>query len=195
MTDERTRDANRVERLDDVTAAVATIVLAFAADPFIRWLFPRGDDFLTHFTELTRIHAGRSARHRGAFGLADGSGAALWYPPGAEPDLDALRALFDRTGTRERMRDVYRQTRPYEPEGPAWYLMQIGVDPRAQGGGAGARLMDAALADIDNQGSPAYLEATSERSVPFYERFGFRVLATVQAGDAPPLWPMVRDAP
>ena len=44
----------QIGRLDDVEGHIGPIVLAFAADPFVRWLMPRPADFLDHFTRLTR---------------------------------------------------------------------------------------------------------------------------------------------
>ena len=43
------------------------------------------------------------------------------------------------------------------------------------------------------QKMPAYLEATSRRSVPLYQRHGFEILGTVQINDtSPAITPMLR---
>jgi hypothetical protein len=43
---------------------------------------------------------------------------------------------------------------------------------------------------------PAYLEATSQRSVPLYQRHGFEILGTVQINaTSPTITPMVRKPP
>jgi hypothetical protein len=39
---------------------------------------------------------------------------------------------------------------------------------------------------------PAYLEATSARNLPLYQRHGFEALGTIQAGDSPVITPMLR---
>jgi GNAT superfamily N-acetyltransferase len=64
-----------------------------------------------------------------------------------------------------------------------------------QGNGYGSALLQASLARCDADGVPAYLEATSERNVPLYERYGFVKLGTIQAGSSPPLTPMLREGP
>ena len=51
-----------------------------------------------------------------------------------------------------------------------------------------------ALATVDADGMPAYLESTNPRNVPLYERFGFRVTAEIQAGSSPPMHAMWRPA-
>ena len=53
----------------------------------------------------------------------------------------------------------------------------IGVDPAHQG-----------------KGTPAYLESTNSANIPLYERHGFEVLATIQVGSSPPIFPMLRSA-
>jgi len=43
------------------------------------------------------------------------------------------------------------------------------------------------LAAADTDGMPAYLESSNERSLPLYERSGFRVVGELQAvGYGPP---------
>ncbi len=49
-----------------------------------------------------------------------------------------------------------------------------------------------ALARCDEAGQLAYLESTNPRSVPLYERHGFRVLGRIQVGSSPVLLPMLR---
>jgi len=48
------------------------------------------------------------------------------------------------------------------------------------------------LAVCDGQRVPAYLEATSEASVPLYQRHGFEVLGMIQSDGTPPIFPMLR---
>jgi hypothetical protein len=50
------------------------------------------------------------------------------------------------------------------------------------------------LARADRDGLPAYLEASAPRNRALYERHGFEVVGEIQAGDSPPLWPMLRPA-
>jgi ribosomal protein S18 acetylase RimI-like enzyme len=82
----------------------------------------------------------------------------------------------------------------HHPGEPCWYLPFIGVDPPCQGRGYGSRLLVHGLTRCDRDHLPAYLEATSARSRALYERHGFVVTGEIQAGDSPPLWPMMRAA-
>ena len=184
---------DEVTKLEGIDRFIATMVLAFSADPFIRWLFPEPAEFLSCFTEITRIHGERTAAYGGAYGLADGRGAAFWYPPGTNPDGDTLGAVLKKAGVMARLSQVWVKVSEYEPNEPHWYLRQIGIDPVLQRNGQGATLLVAGLADVDERGDLAYLEATSVTSRNFYERFGFSVLGEVQALDSVPLWPMSRE--
>jgi hypothetical protein len=50
------------------------------------------------------------------------------------------------------------------------------------------------LAGADADGVPAYLESSSERNLPLYERHDFRVVGELQAlGHGPTIWRMWRD--
>lgn len=179
------------ERVDRYIAAV---VLAFATDPFVRWILPEPGRFLTYCRRLTRLHGERTAANGGAWGLADGRGAAFWYTPGVHPDGAALEAVFVEAGILARVSGVWERVAAYEPSVPHWYLRQIGVDPVLQRGGYGSLLLEAALVEVDRRGDVAYLEATSPAGRTLYERHGFSVLGEVTVGGSPPLWPMARES-
>jgi ribosomal protein S18 acetylase RimI-like enzyme len=66
------------------------------------------------------------------------------------------------------------------------------VDPTRQGKGYGSALLEHALALCDRDGKLAYLESSNPANIPLYERHGFEVAGTIQAGSSPPFWPMVR---
>jgi GNAT superfamily N-acetyltransferase len=68
----------------------------------------------------------------------------------------------------------------------------MGVEPDEQGRGLGSRVLQPVLDRCDVEQLPAYLEATAEGNVAFYERIGFEVRDTNQLGDGPALWLMVR---
>jgi ribosomal protein S18 acetylase RimI-like enzyme len=78
------------------------------------------------------------------------------------------------------------------PSEPHWYLPMIGVDPAQQGNGYGSALLKHALERCDGDGNLAYLESSSPRSIPLYQRHGFELVGAIQVGSSPPLFPMVR---
>jgi ribosomal protein S18 acetylase RimI-like enzyme len=180
---------------DDTDRVIATVMLAFAADPFVRHWFPDPHQYLSHFPEGITAFGG-SAIHHGTAHYADGfAGAALWLPPGVGPDEEALGALLRHTVAVEKQADllaVLEQMGAGHPAEPHWYLPLIGVEPAYQRRGLGSALLKHALDRVDRENTPAYLEATSPENIPLYERHGFQLLGTIQAGASPPLFPMLR---
>jgi ribosomal protein S18 acetylase RimI-like enzyme len=183
---------NDVARIEEVSDYLGAVVLAFAADPFVRWFLPDPSGFLRTFSEITRLHGERTAANGGAFGRRDSRGAAFWYLPGVHPDGEALGSVLKEAGVSDRVAAVFDAAAVHEPAEPYFYLRQIGVDPPLRGHGYGTALLVAGLAEVDRQHSTAYLEATSNASRKLYERHGFVTLGEVTAGGSPPLWPMVR---
>lgn len=181
---------------DEMSRAIATIVAAFIADPPARFAWPSAHDYLLTMPLATREFAGSCFKHGTAYVAADFSGAALWLPPGVEPNGEPLEKMFRETAKREHLDDLlatFEKMGQSHPREPHWYLPQIGVDPCAQGKGIGSALMGHALARCDQEQTLAYLEASKPQNVPFYRRHGFEVLCEIQIGAAPPVTPMLRE--
>lgn len=180
---------------DEIPQAVAVIVAAFVADPPARFAWPAPHDYLETMPLATREFAGSCFEHGTAYVSEDLCGAALWLPPGVEPNGEALEKMFRETAKPEHLDDLlttFEQMAQSHPGEPHWYLPQIGVDPCAQGKGIGAALMRHALARCDRDGMPAYLEASKPENIPFYRQHGFETTGQIQVGAAPPVTPMVR---
>jgi ribosomal protein S18 acetylase RimI-like enzyme len=90
------------------------------------------------------------------------------------------------------MFSMFEQMDAYHPGEPHWHLPLIGVDPASQNRGIGSALQRHVLDQCDRQQLLAYLEATSPRNVPLYERHGFEALGSIQVADSPPIVPMLR---
>lgn len=179
----------------DRERAIATITLAFAADPMARWSYPEPQAYLSHFPNLVRAMAGKAFECGTAHYVEGFPAAALWLPPHVEPAMDELMALAQQT-VREQvhgdMMSVVEQMGRYHPAEPHWYLPMIGVDPPRQGKGHGSALLAHALIACDRKNELAYLESSNPRNVPLYERHGFQLLGKIQVGSSPTLFPMLR---
>ncbi len=174
---------------------IAVLTLAFSSDPPCRWAWPDPQPYLASFPGFVRALGGRAFEQGTAHCLRSYTGAALWLPPGVQPDEEALVALVQRTiaeEAQEEMFAVFEQMGRYHPAEPHWYLPLIGVDPAHQGRGYGSVLLRHALAVCDRDGTPACLEATSPQSTCLYQRHEFEVLGTIQVGACPPIFPMLR---
>jgi GNAT superfamily N-acetyltransferase len=173
---------------------IALLTLAFVGDPPSRWLYPEARHYIERFPDFARALAGKAFAHGTADIVEDGRGAALWLPPGVQPDDDALeRVLKDAVGERlEETAKLFETMARYHPAEPHWFLPLMGVDPLWQGAGIGSALLQHALDRCDRERKPAYLESTNPRNIPFYRRFGFEVLGTIEAAGCPPISPMLR---
>ena len=163
----------------------------------MRWLYPHPSKFLKHFPELMRHFGANSFSNASAHYVEGFAGAALWLPPGVTFDADAVGALMLRTVDEKQHADlftIFNQMPEYHPHEPHWYLAAIGIDPSRQNQGQGAALIQHALRTCDRNHESAYLESSNPRNISFYRKHGFEVLATLQAGDSPPLTPMYRSA-
>jgi len=176
--------------------ALHTLMLAFAADPVVRWMYPDPQQYLTHFAPFAQAFAGRAFDHGAALRVEDGRGVALWLPPDVHADELEIAALLEQSVHPNRLNDVHallEHMQQYTPVQPHWYLPLLGVDPAHHGRGLGSRLLQHVLAICDRDRLPAYLEATSPRNVALYRRHGFRATGMIQLGTSPVIVPMLRE--
>ncbi|MGW1430851.1 GNAT family N-acetyltransferase [Streptomyces sp. NPDC002431] len=182
---------------EDAERIAATLTRAFDDDPMMAWFFP---DERSRAAGLARYFTTIFTRQYGPYGMCERTddAAAFWVPPEAQdkvvPDATTLGELADVLGDRaELFREAVALAAEHGPKEPHWYLAVVGADPAARGKGHGAALLRSGLERADAAGLPVYLESSKEANVPFYEHFGFTVLA--EAGlphGGPPVWAMRR---
>jgi ribosomal protein S18 acetylase RimI-like enzyme len=174
---------------------LATMTLAFSTDPAVRWMYPAPETYLAYFPQFVSAFGGRAFESRTAHYIGDVQAAALWLPPGVQPDEEALMNLFQRTvpeQNQEALFSMFEQMGDYHPHEPHWYLPLIGVDPVQQRKGYGSVLLEHTLKVCDEDQMPAYLESSNPENIPLYQRHGFEVLGIIQGGSSPPVTPMLR---
>lgn len=184
-------------RESEQTRALATLISAFISDPVERWLYPDSQQYLTHFGRFLAAFGGKAFAEQTAWKLGEFSAVALWMPPGSEADGDAIAAVLSESVSPEKHADTFavlEQMDAAHPTCPHWYLPWFGVDSALQGAGLGNQLLERCLATVDASPLPAYLETPNPRNLSFYERHGFAVTATAQAGACPPVTSMLRPA-
>jgi ribosomal protein S18 acetylase RimI-like enzyme len=185
----------KTAKASDETSIIDTIVLALSPDPFMRWLYPDPHNYLRHFPRLIRTFGGKAFEHTGAYYMDGYSGAELWLLPNVYQDVEALITLLKHTVSEQDLETVMailNQMERFHPKEPHWYLSFLGVDPVKQNYGFGSALLNHALLQCDQDSKLAYVESSNSRNLPFYERHGFEVMGTIQAGTSPPLFPMCR---
>jgi len=185
------RSATEAER----QKVVALITLSFASDPLARWSLPDAGRYLAVMPEWTAAFAGNGLAHGATFVVDGLEGAAMWLPPGVEPDAERMMQIVGANaegGQATELIGILEQMSAFHPREPCWYLPMIGVDPVLQGRGFGALLMRHATMRCDAEGTVAYLESSSPRNMQLYLRHGFEIMGTVQVGTSPTVTPMIR---
>jgi ribosomal protein S18 acetylase RimI-like enzyme len=181
----------------DQPRVIATLVSAFIADPVERWLYPQSFEYLTQFPAFVGAFGGEAFENKTVWSLDEFAAVAMWLPPGAEADGDAIVAALSESVSAHKHADTFAvlgQMDAAHPKDPHWYLPWLGVDCARQGAGLGSDLLQQCLVRVDADHSPAFLETPNPRTVPFYERHGFRVISVSQAGACPPVTSMLRPA-
>jgi ribosomal protein S18 acetylase RimI-like enzyme len=185
----------RTIKTKDRTKAIETLVLAFASDPQLRFLYTDPLKYQTYAFDFFKAFGGNAFEQESAHQAAGYSGVALWLPPDTHPNEEDLVNLIHKSADESKIQtvlSVLEQQGHYQPDEPHWHLPLIGVDPSKQGNGYGSSLLQYGLELIDRQGSIAYLENTNPRNKTLYERHGFEELGVIQVNDSQPLFPMIR---
>jgi len=189
------RDQIRTATWADEKPIAALVGLAFATDPYVRWLLPDPYNYLRSNESYVRQFSGPAFDSGSAFVIGNMCGAALWLPPGVKADIRPAATLDDGFIDPAVLDDVARlieESSAYRPLEPHWYLKFIAVDPVRRGRGLGAALMSHALKICDRDQRPAYLESTNAANLSLYKRHGFEILAELQVGRSPVRYPMLR---
>ena len=176
---------------DDLPAAAAVLARAFGDYPWTRYAVPAQDH-----TDRVRVLQELYLQHALDVGtvLVDESVTAVsaFLPPDAPaPDPDLRDRIVDLHG--DRWPVLCSTQLPPAPDG-AWTLATVGTDPQVQGGGRGTAVLVECLRRIDRAGGTVHLETSSTANVGWYERHGFRRVATTAVTPELTVVSMVRSA-
>ena len=184
----------------DQGALLADILAdSFLYDPVMNWVIPNTRLYAGFFRTLAET---LFLPHQHAYLEKNGNGAALWLPPGVSFEMPVtagqvfmlLRLVLTR-GPKviPRLLAVQKTMEKYHPRQPHYYLQSVGARQASQGRGIGSALLKQVTPLCDRDQLPAYLESSSEKNLPLYERHGFEVFHRENiGGDGPPMWFMLR---
>jgi GNAT superfamily N-acetyltransferase len=161
----------------DIETLARVIAEAFFPLAVCRWLIPDGPARRAAFPAYFRLYV----EHAIADGIVETTpgrdAAALWIPGDgpAEPPGSYTEQLAAITGPHlDRFLAFDRQLDRHHPAGVLHeHLAILAVRPDRQGQGIGTALLDARHADLEDQGIPAYLEASDERTRRIYLAHGY----------------------
>ena len=190
-------------------AALDALTGALHPDPFYAALTPQ-ENAGDAWREPLRAYFAYAVYEAYAYGIVElvpqnNAGAALWLLPQAQDIAEQLQAEKNAALEKiltprgfENYRAIIASMTPHaERVAPhnAWYLSILGISPALQGQGIGAQLIAPTLAQADARHVPCYIETFNARTISFYARAGFRIVAQ----HAEPItqseyWIMVRNA-
>lgn len=175
---------------------LATTVLAFCTDPFVRWAASDPHQYLTRYPSLFKAFISKALKNHTIYYAEGFSGVAVWLPPNESIDDEVIALGIQNLGhspLQEMAEKLFEQVMRFHPNQPYWYLPLMGVEPSHQRQGVGSALLRHGLMACDRDRKLAYLEASSKQNLALYERHGFEVVGTIQVGSSPPIFPMVRE--
>ena len=136
-------------------------------------------------------------RHGDTYMTGDGNGAAVAAARRRAAERGGGRGV--RRGCEELVGNVARFEQLAEtferhhPDEPLYYCQSLATVPAYQGRGIGSAFLRAMLTRADQEGFPAYHEATTPRNRALYERHGYLTQGEFVLPDGgPPLWRMWR---
>jgi GNAT superfamily N-acetyltransferase len=182
----------------DLSALSQVIAEAFLPLAVCRWLIPDPDARRAAFPGYFGLYA----EHAHADGLVQTTpgraAAALWIPATgpAEPPEDYPGRLAALTGPHLPNFQTFDQALDaHHPAGTFHHHLAIlAVCPDRQGQGIGTALLAAHHAVLDEQGIPAYLEASDERTRALYLRHGYADRGSpIEFTDKVRMYPMWRE--
>jgi ribosomal protein S18 acetylase RimI-like enzyme len=174
---------------------------AFEEDPFMSWMFPEPKFRLKLIQAWMRVEVESAVRMGTSWALAAAGeivAASIWAPPGRDLHEGGtfsqlwylvLGANPDRASELAEGLSMLGDTHPTESH---FYLNTVGVAPNLTGQGHGGTIIRHTLELADSGGHPCYLESSSPRNVPLYERLGFEVVNEIALPNGPTMWGMWR---
>ncbi|MDE3721184.1 GNAT family N-acetyltransferase [Nocardiopsis sp. N85] len=199
----------RSATVNDVPGVARVLSRALHEDPLFQWLFPDSEQRMAKTRRFLALTAGFGYVPVGDTRVVEVAeddtapvirGAALWAPYTTNPEgrLVSLRMwphwgqLLGRSRVSGFIR-VFAEWKMAAPQEPHLYLAALGVDPAMAGTGLAGSLLTDGLDRADSEGQPVFTQTLNEKSVGFYERFGFQVTGEAVAPEVGTSWFLRRD--
>jgi len=119
----------------------------------------------------------------------DKSGCALIVLPDKKKTslksiLLDLKLIFSCIGLSNVKKAMDRESKikKFHPHEPFYYLWFIGVDPEKQNIGTGNTLLNDVIKQANLKNRSVYLETSTLRNIPWYEKFGFKIYNELDLG-------------
>ncbi|MFL2985992.1 MAG: GNAT family N-acetyltransferase [Candidatus Poriferisodalaceae bacterium] len=191
----------RQVQLADVRELSLVLARAFKEDPFMSWMFPEPNFRLKLLQAWMRVEVESAIRMSTSWASIINDeivAGTIWAPPGRDLHEGGtfnqlwylvLGANPNRTSELAEGLSAIGDTHPTQSH---FYLNTVGVVPNLAGQGHGGTIIRHTLDLADSDGQPCYLESSSPRNIPLYERLGFEVISEIALPNGPTMWGMWR---
>ena len=182
----------------DVAPMAASLVRAFAREPFHQWMVPDADMWIKKAPKYFTSYIKMIRRDGYADTVDGGHGSALWLSPdkpggGMLSRFQVPFVLWRLAGSK--FNDVWNVIPlidRHRPQDPHWYLDILGVDPDHASTGIGSALITHGLKRCYESGKLVFLDTLMEGNARFFEKHGFDVTASFTLPSCLAIWTMVR---
>ena len=176
----------------DAARVIDMLMLAFAADPPNRWLFPDAHDYVRNFPKFVQGLGGSALRERHRIHDVRLFRRDLVACARCQPGRGGTLAPHRGGRCAGQADGARRRDRPDGPLPSAGAALVSAVhrrrSQRGRGRGLAPRCCGRSLARCDEAGLPAYLESSNPRNRPLYQRHGFEVhRRRSRSGSCPPV--------
>jgi len=187
----------------DVRGMSRLLACAFEHDPWMSWIFQESEFRVTLAQAWMRVEVECAAIMGTSWALLDKDeivGGTIWAPPGRDlHEGGTFRQLWylvlganpDRAGE---LREGLSMIGEMHPKEPHYYLNTVGIKPDLVGRGHGGAIIQYTLDLADQTRDACYLESSSPRNVPLYQRLGFEVVNEIVMPNGPTMCSMWRSA-
>jgi len=165
------------------------LVDAFEQNLSVNYIIKQDQKRLTRIRKLMEYAYTICERYGKVVTTEDGSCCALILFPDQKKFsfssvLLDLRLIFGVTGIRNLLKVTKRESRINEqhPNKSIYYLWFIAVNPGHQGKGLGSELLKALINDAKEMHRPFYLETSTLKNIPWYQKFGFQIYHELDIG-------------
>lgn len=175
-----------------INQATETLTDAFSKDSILQYILPQENTKRDKISRnISEVNLRYSQPFNHTYTTPEIKGIAAWIPPEKYPlnFFKLLQAGFYKIplqfGFRRltKLLSLFSSFEKYHKQDmhqPHWYLLALGVSSAYQGQGIGSLLIQPILKQADVENLPCYLETSTERAVPFYQRNGFEILRRIE---------------
>jgi len=114
--------------------------------------------------------------------------ALVLYPDNKKTTLKSIlldaKLIFFSVGLKNIKKTLNRENsiKKIQPKERMYYLWFIGVNPENQNRGLGTKLLNDLIIHSNQKKRPIYLETSTRKNLPWYQKFGFQIYEELDLG-------------